>query len=105
MDDVKAQNRALREENRRLTDLTRMLLSSSAFSGFVGELTSNPAAAQVAQAPLRPQQQQPQSEQPRRVRKDVNPYGQQPMQHQHIGMAMIPEHAMDFSMIDLNAGG
>ncbi|KAH6724382.1 putative cyclic AMP-responsive element-binding protein 3-like protein 3 [Leptodontidium sp. MPI-SDFR-AT-0119] len=101
--DLRAQNRALMEENTRLSDLTRMLLSSPSFSGFLDTLASNPAAAQTAQAV----QQQPQQveQQPQRVRKDVNPYGaqQQQMQQQHIGMTMIPEQTMDFSMLDLNS--
>ncbi|KAG4437887.1 hypothetical protein IFR05_006647 [Cadophora sp. M221] len=101
--DLRAQNRALMEENTRLSDLTRMLLSSPSFSGFLDTLASNPAAAQTAQAV----QQQPQQveQQPQRVRKDVNPYAaqQQQMQQQHIGMTMIPEQTMDFSMLDLNS--
>ncbi|KAM0179433.1 hypothetical protein ACHAPC_008023 [Botrytis cinerea] len=102
--DLKSQNRALMEENTRLSDLTRMLLSSPAFSGFLDTLSSNPA---TQQAPP-PQQQSPiQHEQPRQVRKDVNPYGaqQQMQQQQHIGMVMIPEQAMDFAMLDINADG
>ena len=92
------------EENTRLSDLTRMLLSSPSFSGFLDTLASNPAAAQTAQAvqqqPQQVEQQQPQQ----RVRKDINPYAaqQQQMQQQHIGMTMIPEQTMDFSMLDLN---
>lgn len=102
--DLRNQNRALMEENTRLSDLTRMLLSSPSFSGFLDTLASNPAAAQTAQAvqqqPQQVEQQQPQQ----RVRKDINPYAaqQQQMQQQHIGMTMIPEQTMDFSMLDLN---
>ena len=96
------------EENTRLSDLTRMLLSSPSFSGFLDTLASNPAAAQTAQAVQAPRQQQieqPQSQ--RQVRKDVNPYAaqQQMQQQQTIGMAMIPEHTMDFSMLDLSENG
>ncbi|PQE08400.1 bZIP transcription factor protein [Rutstroemia sp. NJR-2017a BBW] len=98
--DLRSQNRALMEENTRLSDLTRMLLSSPAFSGFLDTLSSNPAAQQAAPAP-----QPTQVEQPRQVRKDINPYAAQQMQQQHIGMAMIPEQAMDFSMLDINADG
>ncbi|KAI9647110.1 hypothetical protein NHQ30_005112 [Ciborinia camelliae] len=103
--DLKSQNRALMEENTRLSDLTRMLLSSPAFSGFLDTLSSNPAAQQ---APPAPQQAPLQHEQPRQVRKDVNPYTaqqhmQQQQQQQHIGMVMIPEQAMDFAMLDINA--
>lgn len=92
------------EENTRLSDLTRMLLSSPSFSGFLESLATNPAAAQTAQAVT----QQPAAvEQPQRqARKDVNPYAaQQQMQSQHIGMTMIPEQPMDFSMLDLGQDG
>merc|ERR1712230_262179 len=61
--DLRNQNRALMEENTRLSDLTRMLLSSPSFSGFLDTLASNPAAAQTAQAvqqqPQQVEQQQP----------------------------------------------
>lgn len=95
------------EENTRLSDLTRMLLSSPSFSGFLDTLASNPAAAQTAQAVQQPPQQQIEQPQPQRqIRKDINPYAaQQQMQQQQIGMAMIPEHNMDFSMLDLNESG
>jgi hypothetical protein len=90
------------DENTRLSDLTRMLLSSPSFSGFLDTLATNPAAAQTAQAVQQPQQQVEQQQQPQRqVRKDVNPYAAQ-QQMQHIGMTMIPEQTMDFSMLDLN---
>jgi hypothetical protein len=90
------------EENTRLSDLTRMLLSSPSFSGFLDTLASNPAAAQTAQAVQQPRQQQIEQPQPQRqIRKDINPYAaQQQMQQQQIGMAMIPEQKMDFSMLD-----
>lgn len=102
--DLRAQNRALMEENTRLSDLTRMLLSSPSFSGFLDTLASNPAAAQTAQAVQQPQQQ---IEQPQRqIRKDINPYSaQQQMQQQQIGMTLIPEQTMDFSMLDLSNDG
>lgn len=98
--DLRSQNRALLDENTRLSDLTRMLLSSPSFSGFLDTLATNPAAAQTAQAVQQPQQVE-QQQQPQRQRKDVNPYAAQ-QQMQHIGMTMIPEQAMDFSMLDLN---
>lgn len=84
-----------------------MLLSSPSFSGFLDTLASNPQAAQTAQAVQQPQPQQQQIEQPQRqIRKDINPYAaQQQMQQQQIGMAMIPEHNIDFSMLDLNENG
>jgi len=94
------------EENTRLSDLTRMLLSSPSFSGFLDTLSQNPAAAQTAQQVTQPRVEQQQPAAQRQVRKDVNPYtAQQQMQQQQIGIAMIPEQNMDFSMLDLNTDG
>jgi hypothetical protein len=91
------------DENTRLSDLTRMLLSSPSFSGFLDTLSQNPTPAQQQPAPTPAPVQKVEN---RQVRKDINPYAaQQQMQQQQIGMAMIPEHAMDFSMLDLNSEG
>ncbi|KAJ3518006.1 hypothetical protein NM208_g14623 [Fusarium decemcellulare] len=85
------------EENKRLTDLTRMLLSSSSFSTFLDNLSSNPAAVnQTPQLKVEPQQEQ------RQMPKDINPYNGQQSSQQQIGMAMIPEQNMDFSMLSLD---
>ena len=92
------------DENTRLSDLTRMLLSSPSFSGFLDTLSQNPAAQQQPAPTPAPVQQV----ENRQVRKDINPYAaqqQMQQQQQQIGMAMIPEHAMDFSMLDLNSDG
>jgi hypothetical protein len=88
------------EENTRLTDLTRMLLSSPSFSGFLDTLAQNPAAVHQQQ----PQPTSvPQQGDNRQARKDANPFvAPQQMQNQQIGVAMIPEQTMDFSMLDLN---
>ncbi|KAI8683613.1 BZIP-type transcription factor MBZ1 [Fusarium keratoplasticum] len=96
--DLRTQNRALVEENKRLTDLTRMLLSSSSFSTFLDTLSNNPAAstAPTPQLKVEPQQEQ------RQMPKDINPYNAQQSQQQQIGMAMIPEQNMDFSMLTLD---
>lgn len=89
------------DENKRLSDLTRMLLSSPSFSNFLDHLSTNPTAApQANQIKIEPQQQPEQ----RSVPKDVNPYGTQSSQQQQIGMAMIPEQTMDFSMLSLDNG-
>ncbi|KAI1257099.1 hypothetical protein MGN70_000138 [Eutypa lata] len=102
--DLRAQNRALAEENRRLSDLTRMLLSSPSFSTFLDHLSHNPANVpqqqqqQQQQAP-KVEQRQPESQQ---IPKDANPYGAtQHTQQQTVGMVMIPEQAMDFSMLNI----
>ncbi|KAG9235214.1 putative cyclic AMP-responsive element-binding protein 3-like protein 3 [Amylocarpus encephaloides] len=101
--DLRSQNRSLMEENTRLSDLTRMLLSSPSFSGFLDTLSQNPAAAQTAQQVTQPRVEQAQPQ--RQVRKDVNPYAAQQQVQQHVGMTLIPEHNMDFSMLDLNTDG
>lgn len=102
--DMRAQNEQLREENNRLTDLTRMLLSSQAFAGFLQELSQSglpPPNAHVntqQQKQARPQPQpQPQSK-PRR--KDVSSNDashQMQVQQPQIGMALIPETPIDLS--------
>ncbi|PHH77230.1 hypothetical protein CDD80_799 [Ophiocordyceps camponoti-rufipedis] len=94
--DLRSKNRALMEENKRLADLTHMLLSSASFSNFLDHLSTNPQAPHVKMEPQH--QQQP----PSHVPKDVNPRsGQQAHQHQ-IGMAMIPEQTMDMSVLSLD---
>lgn len=102
---MRAQNEQLREENNRLTDLTRMLLSSQAFAGFLQELSQSGLPAPNAQT--NPQQQkqvarpqpQPQS-QPKPRRKDVSSNDsshQMQVQQPQIGMALIPEVPIDLS--------
>ncbi|KAI1501843.1 hypothetical protein F5X99DRAFT_186809 [Biscogniauxia marginata] len=98
--DLRAQNRALAEENRRLSDLTRMLLSSPSFSNFLDHLSANPTAVPQSQ-PQQVEQRQPED---RQMPKDINPYNSAPgQQQQQIGMVMIPEQSMDFSMLNLNS--
>lgn len=67
-----------------------MLLSSPSFSDFLERLSSNPA--QISQPT-------PRVEQARQPPKDVSTYGAQHMQRQQIGMTMMPEQNMDFSML------
>lgn len=67
-----------------------MLLASPSFSDFLERLSTNPA--QLPQAAPQPEQQQ--------APKDINVYAaQQQIQRQHIGVAMMPEQHMDFSMV------
>lgn len=94
------------DENKRLTDLTRMLLSSPSFSNFLDHLSANPSSIPAPPGrPAAPQQQQQtpqqqqQQQQQRQMPKDVSPYDAQ--QQQQIGMAMIPEQTMDFSMLSI----
>ncbi|OAA71271.1 bZIP transcription factor, bZIP-1 [Cordyceps fumosorosea ARSEF 2679] len=93
---LRQSNRALMEENKRLSDLTRMLLSSPSFSNFLDHLSTNSAA--IPQAPIKVEAQ-PEQEQAQ-IPKDTNPYGNQ--SQQQIGMAMIPEQSMDYSMLALD---
>ncbi|KAL0940463.1 bZIP transcription factor [Colletotrichum truncatum] len=96
--DLRAHNRALADENKRLQDLTRMLLSSSSFSNFLDHLSTNPQAAPQAAPAVKVERQTEQ----RQIPKDVNPYNNQQQQQQQIGMAMIPEQNMDFSMLNMD---
>ncbi|PTB63801.1 hypothetical protein BBK36DRAFT_1136195 [Trichoderma citrinoviride] len=92
--DLRAQNRALLEENERLSGLTRMLLASPSFSSFLDKLSSESSVAAQPQVKPEPQQSPEQ-----RAVKDVNPFGAQASQQQ-IGMAMLPEQNLDFSMFN-----
>lgn len=73
-----------------------MLLGSPSFSNFLDHLSANPSQIPAGMPKPEPQQQQQQQ-----APKDVSPYGNQPSQQQ-IGMAMIPEQTMDFSMLSLD---
>lgn len=96
--DLRAQNRALIDENKRLSDLTRMLLSSPSFSDFLERLSTNPTPAS------QPVPQVEQRQDVRQAPKDVNPYAaHQQAQRQQIGLAMLPEQNMDFSMVGVDA--
>lgn len=100
--ELRTQNQQLREENTRLTDLTRMLLSSQAFSGFLQELSQSGLPAPNTQLDAQKQkagQNQSQS-QPQSAQKDVashNSAQQMHVQQPQIGMALIPETPMDFA--------
>lgn len=88
--DLRLQNRALMEENARLTDLTRTLLSSQHFASFLNEasvngLPQNPQA--MMQTPPQPESQDVQMPTP------PNP------------MSTIPEQNFDFAALDVNGPG
>ncbi len=95
--DLRTQNRALLQENKRLSDLTRMLLGSPSFSDFLDRLSSNPSLVPQNQAQVAGQQAAAQT-QDRQAPKDPNPYTAQ----QQIGIAMIPEQNIDFSMLQMD---
>ncbi|KAL1963896.1 hypothetical protein VTN77DRAFT_7702 [Rasamsonia byssochlamydoides] len=112
--ELRLQNRALLEENTRLTELTRMLLSSPHFSSFLNDLTVNGLPPQLQTPPQAPQSQpQPQpvvSQAPitPNPHKDVNPHrvAQDFQVHQNlqVGMAMVPDHGMDIHGSGWNSG-
>jgi bZIP-type transcription factor MBZ1 len=88
------------EDNTRLTDLTRMLLSSSAFSGILSELSTSGMREPSSAASNQEGQVNSQS---RPSRKDVNPHhATRQMQNQQpqINMAMIAETSIDFSTLE-----
>lgn len=96
-DDLRAKNEELVAENTRLTDLTRMLLSSPAFSTFLNDLSGSGASASMPE-PSRVQSQTPASRpQSATPRKDVNPNQSTPRptssqnSNTQVGMTMIPE--------------
>jgi len=96
--DLKVQNRQLMEENTRLTDLTRMLLSSQAFSGFLSELSGT-----APPSPARNPSQSKTRAKPQPSNKDINPHqitSQLQKQHQQNGMATIADQTLDFSLTD-----
>lgn len=102
--DLKLQNKALLEENARLSDLTRMLLSSPAFSSFLDTLATNPNSAAPQHSPIDAQQMRPMSDRSQahaNVAKDPPPH----MPAQHVGMTMIPEPPRALSILDHHVEG
>ena len=89
-DDFKAKNEELIAENKRLTDLTRLLLSSPAFSEFLTELSGTNGTSAIQD--LTQPRSQP-APQPQQQKKDANPnsYRSRSMHNSTVGMAMIPE--------------
>ncbi len=98
--DLRVENQQLREENSRLTDLTRMLLSSQPFSGFLQELSQSglppPNTANLGQQ--KTVQSQPQPQPPRKEVASHEPARQMHFQQPQIGMALIPETPINVSM-------
>lgn len=108
-DDLRSKNEDLIAENTRLTDLTRMLLSSPSFSTFLNDISGNGSLASI---PEHSQVQAPPQQQSRTApRKDVNPH-QATTRHQshqqnnvQIGMAMIPESAYEYNVTESTDNG
>ncbi|KAL8810019.1 MAG: hypothetical protein Q9223_003739 [Gallowayella weberi] len=100
-EDLLAKNSALMAENTRLTDLTRMLLESPAFSTFLDQMsgTDKQTSTETQEEPA-PKTEEPHQNAP----KDVNPHQASPQIHSEqsdaqVGLAMMPE-----TYINLNAG-
>lgn len=94
-------------ENTRLADLTRMLLSSSAFSTFLNDLSGTGVTTSSAPVPPSLPSSTVKSEQPQsNPRKDVNPHQAAVQQAQsqqsgpQIGMALMPETNFNYPAID-----
>ncbi|KAL8690136.1 MAG: hypothetical protein Q9218_004353 [Villophora microphyllina] len=100
-DDLRAKNHDLMAENTRLTDLTRMLLESPAFSMFLddlsgtdGKLDTVPTQSQQSANVPKVEESQP------ALSKDINPHqsSHQP-QHGHdaqVGMVLMPEQYANY---------
>ncbi|PWY86797.1 hypothetical protein BO70DRAFT_360507 [Aspergillus heteromorphus CBS 117.55] len=106
--DLRLQNRALFEENARLTDLARMLLSSPNFSQFLDEMGPNGVSipSHVQPHPHSQHHQHPQQPQPQQQPSQQQaPLSQPPMQQPQVGMVMVPNQGLDVSAMGLNNGG
>jgi len=97
--ELRAQNQALMEENKRSRQFIEKLLRHPAFHPFLEDLTREvPETKPFTPVPAQPTPQ----------RKDANPYSlpSQPMmnipENPQIGMALIPEPRIDMSQLTLN---
>ncbi|TQB77107.1 hypothetical protein MPDQ_005593 [Monascus purpureus] len=120
--DLRLRNRALQEENGRLTDLVRLLLSSPQFSTFLDELSVSglpPPPSTTSQAPQvqprLPQQQEPhpptvarqpvQTEATKDVNTNLNSQEIQMQQNAQVGMVIVPSHQVEMSSVDMTTAG
>lgn len=97
-DELRLENEALKAENTRLTDLTRMLLSSPAFSTFLDSLSTNSGAQNLQAPPQRDHSSTSDSTSQPQLPKDANPH--QVIQNQQIGMTFIPDNAIELSSFE-----
>ncbi|EEQ27124.1 hypothetical protein McanMca71_005310 [Microsporum canis] len=105
--ELRLRNDALTQENARLTDFTRMLLSSSHFAPFLDELSTNGlppnlGAQPQTQAPALQLASQPtvtKQEGIEHLTQDVS------VPNLQTGLPAIPEQGFDFASIDLNDQG
>ena len=111
-DELRVKNQELMAENTRLTDLTRMLLSSPAFSTFLNDLSGADAPASLPDLSQSQSQRAAMQTQSNAPRKDVNPNQVNAHQAQdqrqndmHVGLTMIPEESSyDYTSESLNTG-
>ncbi|KAL3467541.1 hypothetical protein BJX64DRAFT_247967 [Aspergillus heterothallicus] len=117
--ELRNQNRALFEENARLTDLARMLLSSPHFSQYLDEMNVNGLpAVQPQQPPQSQPQSQPQPQpsaipqpqmQPQHIPKEPTASHTQQefalQQSSQVGMMMVPSQGIDVAAMGMNNGG
>ncbi|KAG8528926.1 uncharacterized protein KY384_006615 [Bacidia gigantensis] len=105
-DRFRIKNEQLVAENTRLTDLTRMLLSSPHFSNFLEELSATGGAMPSLSQSIsqRESQQRPQSQPGQQMPKDANPNSHQ-HSSMHVGLAMIPEEPYESTNPPSNAWG
>ncbi|KAL6237749.1 hypothetical protein BDW75DRAFT_203020 [Aspergillus navahoensis] len=114
--ELRQQNRALCDENARLTDLVRQLLSSPSFSHYLDE-QPNVNGLPNTQVPLPhlPQQSQhptipqPAMQQSNPIKEPTPNHGQQGFQMQQqnsqMGMMMVPSQGIDVPTMNMNNGG
>ena len=104
--DLRNQNRQLAAENGRLTDLTRMLLSHSAFADFVNDIAVNGMPRGQASAQPTEQANNSISSHPVQVPATMPPSQQHSFgsTDQFIGTTMIPEPTIDFSSLPVSDG-
>ena len=112
--DLKITNRHLLEQNRQLTQLCKAMLNHPSFGTFMEEMSNDPSILQ-AFAPQSSSQSSQQSQQQQQVAQQQQQQQQQPPptqasqtqpQHQqniHVGMTMMPDTNLDFSMLNLGA--
>jgi hypothetical protein len=112
--EMRLQNRALCEENARLSELAHMLLASPHFSSFLNDMPDTGVPAQNQPTPQQQSQPQPQpqhaaSQPPMQaaVPKDANANRnpQEFQMQQNPQVMMVPQQGMDPSAMAMNTGG
>lgn len=99
-EELQKENDALKAENRRMHDLTNLLLAAPQFKTYMDDMAQDPAYAANALVPSQPSSTTQQ--QARAVRKDVHPRQQYHQGDAHVGFAFLPETNMDLSALQIN---